>query len=658
MSHQRRYPTTKPSLRLASRAISYPTLRFRLVEDIKKMKKVETSNSTVSSVSSSRNGTADESSSMHPLLTVTATRLGPRCPFGNDKIEFSLRRDGCVCLSGSSGRGKTSIALCLAGLQNLKRLEKRLDLKVSCQWTGDFPVSERCGVLLQQTTLVDELTVASNLGLALQKQEPHLDRTTRDNRIKELLTLVGLEATRDGGKRPHQLSGGMARRASLALQLAQHKHVIVLDEPFTGLDEESAESVAAALVNLRRTHGTALLLISHQPHLVERVMDANNMKDNQTIHLEEPTKTKVDVSANWRVHGVSWTDRFTARLWDYFVYSLPLIALAFLAAGMALAMLTADVLQRLDVTDPVVRLVDTEVRPLIKMLTGEEPGTFTMWGVRAKVKSMLNATVPVAKASLYAIGMTRLLVLEMGPLLTALLLCGRIGGSYAGRVATLGATRQDALLQTLGVSVVAWTLGPSLAAASLAAPALTVIGTWVALLCAAWMGSFYGLLPYGEFYRQAVNTCFPVLRLRLTESLIKLIKSSNADMESCAAGSQENTETGPGDSCTEPVAESMSWNDLVWDLRPTFSDSYMDSLVEILTHPAIYHLVKGVVLSLGIVIIADICGRRPLTPRLVPLVITAAVVLDGLWVLIADWGFSQLWLRRYPTDVEWNFRSS
>jgi ABC-type transporter Mla maintaining outer membrane lipid asymmetry permease subunit MlaE len=46
---------------------------------------------------------------------------------------------------------------------------------------------------------------------------------------------------------------------------------------------------------------------------------------------------------------------------------------------------------------------------------------------------MLNTTVPPAKAKLYAIGLSTLFVLEVGPLLTALLLCGRIGGSYAGK---------------------------------------------------------------------------------------------------------------------------------------------------------------------------------------------------------------------------------
>lgn len=617
--------------------------------------------SSVSESSSLSSSNKDDKRPRPALVECEARRWGPRCPFGNDRVVFALRPGGCVCLTGASGRGKTSLALSVAGLQDVKHLRRQLDVQITCTWNGDFPVSERCGVLLQQTTLVDELTVASNLGLALQKhQETRLERTAQAARIGELLTLVGLDAARDGAKRPHQLSGGMARRASLALQLAQRKHVIVLDEPFTGLDEESAESVAAALVTLRRQHQTALLLISHQPHLIQRIMDPNLTQDNQVVHLKEAPQTPSSQqdATPWRVHGVSWTDRFAERLWDYFVYSLPLIVLAFLAAGMALAMLTADVLQRLDVTDPVIQLVDTEVRPMIKMLTGEDPNALTMWGVRMKVKGMLNATVPVAKATLYAMGMTRLIVLEIGPLLTALLLCGRIGGSYAGRVATLGATKQDALLATLGVSTVSWTLGPSLAATALAAPGLTVLGSGVALLCAAWMGSAYGLISLGEFYRQTMDATFPVLRLRCAKSIVRILTSTKTAAACVDAGEQSsNVEMDEVAGTCKEAPATLGWNDVEWDFRPTFSDSYLDALIEFVTHPAMYHLFKAVVLSFGIILVADQCARRPLTPRLVPLVITAAVVLDGLWVLLADWGFSQLWLRRHPTEAEWSFRT-
>ena len=105
-----------------------------------------------------------------------------------------------------------------------------------CEWTPSTPPGERVGMLFQQTTLLDSLTVAGNVCVALENcpavrngSEVHTEGTKRTT-IKALLETVGLDYLRDGGKRPSELSGGMARRASLALQLAQKKHVIVLDE--------------------------------------------------------------------------------------------------------------------------------------------------------------------------------------------------------------------------------------------------------------------------------------------------------------------------------------------------------------------------------------------------------------------------------------------
>ena len=69
-------------------------------------------------------------------------------------------------------------------------------------------------------------------------------------------------------------------------------------------------------------------------------------------------------------------------------------------------------------------------------------------GIKMKVRSILNTIVPEAKSTLYALGIAKLFLLEIGPLITALLLCGRIGGSYSGKVASMQATSQVKLLKT------------------------------------------------------------------------------------------------------------------------------------------------------------------------------------------------------------------
>lgn len=308
-------------------------------------------------------------------------------------------------------------------------------------------------------------------------------------------------------------------------------------------------------------------------------------------------------------------------------------------------MLSADLLQRLDISSKVLDLVDTEVRPLIKMLTGEEASTFQMMGIRFKVNSMLSQTVPPAKATLYAIGLAKLFVLEVGPLLTALLLCGRIGGSYAGKVGTMQATNQNKLLKVLGVDPRWWTLGPAVLAASLASPILTVVGTILALGLGGWVGPLYGMNPSGvgdqTYYDDLRDSTFPVLRLASFEGCWEVDDESGNktlwELFSSIFNVFSNSLLDPGS----------------LDLRATHNASastWKDTVIEVVTYPPIYHFLKAEVYIWIIIGVAEWVARfcKPnLTPRGVPSVITLSVVLSGLLVILADWGFSQLLMLRH-----------
>eukprot|EP00550_Attheya_septentrionalis_P002045 CAMPEP_0198290404 /NCGR_PEP_ID=MMETSP1449-20131203/8292_1 /TAXON_ID=420275 /ORGANISM="Attheya septentrionalis, Strain CCMP2084" /LENGTH=592 /DNA_ID=CAMNT_0043988909 /DNA_START=29 /DNA_END=1807 /DNA_ORIENTATION=- len=579
-----------------------------------------------------------------PLVSFQATSTGPKCPFGNEVVEFELYEGGCVCLSGNSGFGKTTLATYLAGLSTERDLQK-LDIRPSIQWDPSISApGERCGVLFQQTTLIDSLTVAANVCVALeacQHKSPGISsKRERDHKIQKLLETVGLDYARDGPKRPTQLSGGMARRASLALQLAQRKRVIVLDEPFAGLDRTSAASVASELVHLRLTHGTSLLLISHEPDLAALVMDKKCTQNNATVTLLPPPHRQSSNIANGsgnknddnmaapNLFGINAWHRFAEQLADYVMWSIPLIGLTFIACGLAISMLSADILQRIDVTEPVIEIVDKEVKPLLKLITGQESNAMTMMMVKMKVRSMLNTVLPDAKANLFAIGMAKLFVLEIGPLLTALLLCGRIGGSYAGKVATMQATSQNKLLQTLGINPQLWTFMPSLAAALIASPLLTVMGTTIALWLGGIVGPNYGIGSLESYTRYVQTAVFPTLRLRGVETW-----QQYGDWFFLSLNNTGNVWTNVLD---------------MLDLRCTWSDSYVDALVEVATWPPFFLLLKSTLFIMVILVVAEAAARlRPnLTPRDVPNVITSSVVIASLLVIIADWGFSQLWLLR------------
>ncbi|VEU39631.1 unnamed protein product [Pseudo-nitzschia multistriata] len=589
-----------------------------------------------------------------PLVTLRARPTGGGAPFG-EPIEFSLYPGSCVELRGPSGRGKTTVATVLTGIHDPSHqasLLRKLQLEVESDWDPSIPFRERCGVLFQQTTLLDELTVAGNLAVALRLHEDvFADPASRDARIKQLLDTVGLDYGKDAHKLPSELSGGMGRRVCLALQLAQRKRVVVLDEPFTGLDSASAEGVARELVRLRKTQKTALLLISHEPHL-SKLVHGGAEDERSIVELRAPSSSSgnnasasaLSDETKPSLFGTTFFDRFLERLVDYVFYSLPLIVMAFMACGLAISMLSADILQRLDISTKVLDLVDVEVRPLIKMLTGEEASTFQMMGIRFKVSSMLNQTVPPAKATLYAIGLAKLFVLEVGPLLTALLLCGRIGGSYAGKVGTMQATNQNKLLRVLGVDPRWWTLAPSVLAASIASPVLTTVGTSLALVLGGIVGPLYGLNPKGvgdrTYWSDLQESVLPVLRL--------------VGFEGCWSEGEEGVGKSPRQlvSSVASVIFAGVSDPTSLDLRVSYgarNATWRDTVIELATYPPIYHCIKAEAYILIVIGVSEWAGRyyKPnLTPRGVPSVITLSVVLSGLLVILADWGFSQLLMLR------------
>ena len=133
-----------------------------------------------------------------------------------------------LCLLGPSGSGKTTLQRLLAGLE--------LPQAGRITWRGapvTGPDSER-GMVFQDYSLYPWMTLAENIGLALEKADPDLNRGQRRYRAGEYLASVGLAGT--GGKYPFELSGGMQQRAAIARSLALNSSALLLDEPFGALD--------------------------------------------------------------------------------------------------------------------------------------------------------------------------------------------------------------------------------------------------------------------------------------------------------------------------------------------------------------------------------------------------------------------------------------
>lgn len=163
---------------------------------------------------------------------------------------FEVGAGEFVALVGPSGCGKSTVLRCIAGLDTGYTGEVRV---------GDREVrspSRDVGLVFQEHRLLPWLTVRQNIlfGYAGTASEQRA-------RSDELLELMHLEAFADA--LPHQLSGGMAQRTSIARALAPRPDVLLLDEPFGALDAFTRIEMQDALRDVWRQHNTTALLVTH-----------------------------------------------------------------------------------------------------------------------------------------------------------------------------------------------------------------------------------------------------------------------------------------------------------------------------------------------------------------------------------------------------------
>jgi NitT/TauT family transport system ATP-binding protein len=138
-----------------------------------------------------------------------------------------------VVIVGPSGCGKTSLLMMMAGLRH--QSSGTIDIQGRAI---DAPDPDRVGVVFQEASLFPWLTALDNIGFPLDlRGTPRADRNAR---ATEMLNLVGLQGF--GARYPHELSGGMKQRVSIARGLVQDPPVLLMDEPFAALDEQTRKT--------------------------------------------------------------------------------------------------------------------------------------------------------------------------------------------------------------------------------------------------------------------------------------------------------------------------------------------------------------------------------------------------------------------------------
>ncbi len=222
-----------------------------------------------------------------PLLDVKglSVRLTHNAAAANlvDDVSFDLRAGEVLCIVGESGCGKTVTARSIIGLnRNDPRfaLSGRIDLDGADLLALREPQMRtirgaRIAMIFQDpmTSLNPLHRIGSQIGESL-RVHTDLGRAAIRKRTIELLAQVGIpnpEARLDDY--PHQFSGGMRQRAMIALALACNPSVLIADEPTTALDVTTQQQILLLIDRLRREHGMAVVLITHDLGVVAGIAD-------------------------------------------------------------------------------------------------------------------------------------------------------------------------------------------------------------------------------------------------------------------------------------------------------------------------------------------------------------------------------------------------
>ena len=174
-------------------------------------------------------------------------------------LSLSVAAGQVTCLLGPSGCGKSTTLRMIAGVDQPDAGQILMD----GQDVTHLPPEQRgAGLMFQDFALFPHLTVAQNVGFGLGRDK---------RRVAELLDKVGL--TGFDGKYPHMLSGGEAQRVALARALAPRPRVMLMDEPFSGLDNRLRDGIRDATLQILKDEGSAVLLVTHEPDEAMRMGD-------------------------------------------------------------------------------------------------------------------------------------------------------------------------------------------------------------------------------------------------------------------------------------------------------------------------------------------------------------------------------------------------
>ncbi len=170
-------------------------------------------------------------------------------------VSLDICKGEFISLVGPSGCGKTTLLRTVADLQ--EPTEGRIHIQG--QTPMEIRQQQKFGIVFQSPVLFDWRTVKKNVELPLEIM--HFDKKERSKRADDMLEMVGL--TKFSASYPHQLSGGMQQRVNIARAIALRPEILLMDEPFSALDEFTKEKLHEDLLRIWKKTNKTVIFVTH-----------------------------------------------------------------------------------------------------------------------------------------------------------------------------------------------------------------------------------------------------------------------------------------------------------------------------------------------------------------------------------------------------------
>jgi iron(III) transport system ATP-binding protein len=187
---------------------------------------------------------------------------------GIQDFSMSIDEGEIVALLGNSGSGKSTILRLIAGLETPKSGALRVNQKIMFDHNINIAPQDRgIGMIFQDYSLFPHLTVLQNVMFGV----PRKGKKEKEKAAMDVLAMVQLQD--HAVKYPQECSGGQQQRIAIARALAAEPNILLLDEPFSNLDEELKKSVRKEIKDLIKKFDITAILVTHDKDDVGAVAD-------------------------------------------------------------------------------------------------------------------------------------------------------------------------------------------------------------------------------------------------------------------------------------------------------------------------------------------------------------------------------------------------